>query len=204
MKNNILKINGGKREGSGRKLGTGKFSEPTIVSRLPISQVPMIKDFLAAYQRKKLLESMDTVADFKMPAIDLTSIALPLFSSKVPAGFPSPAEEHIEKRLDPNDFLIDQKDATFFVTIQGYSMIDVGLMPNDVAVIDRSKIATIGDIVLALVDGEYTIKILNRKKDGTPRLLPANNTGAFAPIEIKDGMTFEVWGVVISSFRRFK
>jgi DNA polymerase V len=127
-----------------------------------------------------------------------------LFSSKVPAGFPSPAEEHIEKRLDPNDFLIDQKDATFFVTIQGYSMIDVGLMPNDVAVIDRSKIATIGDIVLALVDGEYTIKILNRKKDGTPRLLPANNTGAFAPIEIKDGMTFEVWGVVISSFRRFK
>jgi DNA polymerase V len=83
-------------------------------------------------------------------------------------------------------------------------MIDVGLMPNDVAVIDRSKIATIGDIVLALVDGEYTIKILNRKKDGTPRLLPANNAGAFAPIEIKDGMTFEVWGVVISSFRRFK
>lgn len=204
MKDNILKINGGKREGAGRKLGTGKFSEPTIVSRLPISQVPMIKDFLAAYQRKKMLESMDTVADFKMPAIDLRSIALPLFSSKVPAGFPSPAEEHIEKRLDPNDFLIDQKDATFFVTIQGYSMIDVGLMPNDVAVIDRSKIATIGDIVLALVDGEYTIKILNRKKDGTPRLLPANNTGAFAPIEIKDGMTFEVWGVVISSFRRFK
>lgn len=204
MKDNILKINGGKREGAGRKLGTGKFSEPTIVSRLPISQVPMIKDFLAAYQRKKMLESMDTLADFKMPAIDLRSIALPLFSSKVPAGFPSPAEEHIEKRLDPNDFLIDQKDATFFVTIQGYSMIDVGLMPNDVAVIDRSKIATIGDIVLALVDGEYTIKILNRKKDGTPRLLPANNTGAFAPIEIKDGMTFEVWGVVISSFRRFK
>lgn len=204
MKDNILKINGGKREGAGRKLGTGKFSEPTIVSRLPISQVPMIKDFLAAYQRKKMLESMDTVADFKMPAIDLRSIALPLFLSKVPAGFPSPAEEHIEKRLDPNDFLIDQKDATFFVTIQGYSMIDVGLMPNDVAVIDRSKIATIGDIVLALVDGEYTIKILNRKKDGTPRLLPANNTGAFAPIEIKDGMTFEVWGVVISSFRRFK
>jgi DNA polymerase V len=204
MRDSILKINGGKREGAGRKLGTGKFSEPTIVSRLPISQVPMIKDFLAAYQHKKLLESMDTVADFKMPVIDLTSIALPLFSSKVPAGFPSPAEEHIEKRLDPNDFLIDQKDATFFVTIQGYSMIDVGLMPNDVAVIDRSKIATIGDIVLALVDGEYTIKILNRKKDGTPRLLPANNTGAFAPIEIKDGMTFEVWGVVISSFRRFK
>ena len=159
---------------------------------------------MAAYQRKKLLENIDTVADFTLPAIDLTSIALPLFSSKVPAGFPSPAEEHVEKRLDPSEFLIDHKEATFFVTVQGYSMIDVGLMPNDIAVIDRSKIASIGDIVVALVDGEFTIKILNRKKDGTPRLLPANSSGAFAPIEIKEGMAFEVWGVVISSFRRFK
>ena len=83
-------------------------------------------------------------------------------------------------------------------------MIDVGLMPGDIAVVDRSKIASIGDIVLALVDGEYTIKVMNRKKDGTPRLLPANSTGAFHPIEIKDGMAFEIWGVVISSFRRFK
>ena len=139
-----------------------------------------------------------------MPTLDSKSINLPLFSSKVPAGFPSPAEEHVEKRLDPSEFLIDQKDATFFVTIQGYSMIDVGLMPGDIAVIDRSKIASIGDIVLALIDGEYTIKVMNRKKDGTPRLLPANSTGAFAPIEIKDGMAFEIWGVVISSFRRFK
>ena len=139
-----------------------------------------------------------------MPTLDSKSINLSLFSSKVPAGFPSPAEEHVEKRLDPSEFLIDQIDATFFVTIQGYSMIDVGLMPGDIAVIDRSKLASIGDIVLALIDGEYTIKVMNRKKDGTPRLLPANSTGAFAPIEIKDGMAFEIWGVVISSFRRFK
>ena len=204
MRENIVKINGGKRKGAGRKLGTGKFNEPTVVARLPISQAPIVKDFLAAYQRKKLLENIDTVADFILPAIDLTSIALPLFSSKVPAGLPSPAEEHVEKRLDPSEFLIDHKEATFFVTVQGYSMIDVGLMPNDIAVIDRSKIASIGDIVVALVDGEFTIKILNRKKDGMPRLLPANSSGAFAPIEIKEGMAFEVWGVVISSFRRFK
>ena len=50
----------------------------------------------------------------------------------------------------------------------------------------------------------FSIKVMNRKKDGTPRLLPANSAGAFAPIEIKDGMAFEIWGVVISSFRRFK
>lgn len=204
MKDNIIKLNGGKREGAGRKVGTGKFKEPTLVVRLPVSQAPIVKDFLAAYQRKKVLASVDKVNDFMSPAHNLKALKLPLFSSKVPAGFPSPAEEHIEKRLDPNDFLIDQKEATFFVTIQGYSMIDVGLMPGDIAVIDRSKIAAVGDIVLALVDGEYTIKVLNRKKNSAPRLLPANNSGAFAPIEITEGMTFEVWGVVTGSFRRFK
>lgn len=203
MKDNIVKINGGKREGAGRKFGTGKFNEPTVVARLPISQAPIIKDFLAAYQQKKMLEKVNATPDFMLPALDLKSMALPLFSSKVPAGFPSPAEEHVEKRLDPSEFLIDQKDATFFVTVQGYSMIEVGLMPNDIAVIDRSKIASIGDIVLALIDGEFTIKILNRKKDGSPRLLPANSSSAYNPIEIKEGMTFEVWGVVTGSFRRF-
>lgn len=199
---------GGKREGAGRKLGTGKFSEPTTVVRLPASQVPVVKDFLSAYQRKqqdkKLANDLDAVGDISLPVLDAAPIKLPLFSSKVPAGFPSPAEEHVEKRLDPSEFLIDQKDATFFVTIQGYSMIDVGLLPGDKAVVDRSKIATIGDIVLAIVDNEFTIKTLNRKKDGTPRLLPANSTGAFAPIEIKEGMNFEIWGVVTGSFRRFK
>lgn len=195
---------GGKREGAGRKLGSGKFAEATTVVRLPASQVPVVKDFLAAYQRKKLLSDLDVVGDMSLPSLDSQPIKLPLFLSKVPAGFPSPAEEHVEKRLDPSEFLIDQKDATFFVTIQGYSMIDVGLLPGDKAVVDRSKIATIGDIVLAIVDNEFTIKTLNRKKDGTPRLLPANSTGAFAPIEIKEGMNFEIWGVVTGSFRRFK
>ena len=200
----IVNTLGGKRKGAGRKLGTGKFAEATTVVRLPASQLPVVKDFLVAYQRKKLLVNLDVVGEISLPALNSQPIHLPLFSSKVPAGFPSPAEEHVEKRLDPSEFLIDQIDATFFVTIQGYSMIDVGLMPGDIAVIDRSKLASIGDIVLALVDGEYTIKVMNRKKDGTPRLLPANSTGAFAPIEIKDGMAFEIWGVVISSFRRFK
>jgi DNA polymerase V len=127
-----------------------------------------------------------------------------MFSSKVSAGFPSPADDHIEKRLDPNDFLIDQKDATFFVTIQGQSMIDVGLLPGDKAVVDRSKKVNIGDIVLAVVDGEFTIKTLTRSQDGNARLLPANSSGAYSPIEIKDGVSFEVWGVVIGSFRRFR
>jgi DNA polymerase V len=203
-----VNLRGGKRESAGRKFGTGKFKETTTVVRLPASQLPAVKDFLAAYQRKKLAAdlaaNLDVVGDIVLPMLDVIPIKLPLFSSKVPAGFPSPAEEHVEKRLDPSEFLIDQKDATFFVTIQGYSMMDVGLLPGDKAVIDRSKLASIGDIVLAVIYGEFTIKTLARKKDGTPRLLPANSTGAFNPIEIKEGMDFEIWGVVTGSFRRFK
>ena len=199
-----VNLRGGKRESAGRKLGTGKFKEATTVVRMPTSQLPVVKDFLAAYQRKKLSADLDVVGDIALPTLNTTPIKLPLFLSKVAAGFPSPAEEHVEKRLDPSEFLIDQKDATFFVTIQGYSMMDVGLLPGDKAVVDRSKLASIGDIVLAIIDGEFTIKTLNRKKDGTPRLLPANSTGAFSPIEIKEGMDFEIWGVVTGSFRRFK
>lgn len=193
---------GGIRTGAGRKVGTGKFGEATSVLRIPNSQAPVIKDFLAAYQRKKLMTDIDAVTDFEWPTLHAAAIRLPLYSSKVSAGFPSPAEEHVEKRLDPSEFLIDQKEATFFVTIQGFSMIDVGLLPGDKAVVDRSKQASIGDIVLAVLDGEFTIKTLSRTKDGAVRLLPANKD--YSPIEITEEMNFDIWGVVTGSFRRFK
>lgn len=191
------------RVGGGRKVGTGKFREPTSILRIPTSQAPVIKDFLAAYQRKRLTSDLDAITEIELPALNVRSIKLPLYSSKVSAGFPSPAEDHVEKRLDPSEFLIDQKDATFFVTIQGFSMIDVGLLPNDKAVVDRSKKPSMGNIVLAVVDGEFTIKILSRNKAGMVRLMPANALGTYAPIEITEGMNFEIWGVVTGSFRRF-
>ncbi len=202
--NKSISTRGGKRPDAGRKVGSGKFNEPTTPVRIPTSQAPIIQDFLAAYQRKKLIANLDSVGEFELPAFNMQPIKLPLYSSKVSAGFPSPAEEHVEKRLDPSEFLIDQKDATFFVTIQGYSMMDVGLLPNDKAVVDRSRIASIGDIVLVVIDSEFTIKTLSRNKDGGIRLLPANSTGAYSPIDITESMNFEVWGVVTGSFRRFK
>ncbi len=198
------KRSGGNRKGAGRAVGTGKFGEDTIVMRIPVSQKPVIADFLSAYHRKHCSVTTDEVTDIVQPTAMLSKIKRPLFLSKVSAGFPSPAEEHVEKRLDPNEFLIDQADATYFVTIQGQSMIDVGLMPGDKAVVDKSKNPAIGDIVMAMVDGNFTVKTLSRGKDGSPRLLPANSSGAYPVIEIKEGMQFEVWGVVTGSFRRFK
>ena len=135
--------------------------------------------------------------------LESRQLNIPMVTSKVAAGFPSPAEEHVEKRLDPSDYLVDQEDATFFVTIQGESMIDVGLMPGDIAVVDKSKEPKPGNIVVAIVDGEFTVKILRRHR-GKPLLLPANASGQYLPIQINEESDFYIWGVVTGSFRRFK
>ncbi|MFD0930508.1 LexA family protein [Methylophilus glucosoxydans] len=198
---------GGKRPGAGRNPGAGLYQEATTGMRVPASQQAAIRQLLASYGRKQRQpspDSLDNPQSFAQPARDTSGIALPLFQSKVAAGFPSPADDHIEQRLDPNEYLIDQADTTFFVTIQGESMIEVGLMPGDKAVVDKNKQAVMGDIVLAMIDGEFTIKTLSRQKNGKPQLLPANASGKYRPILIEDGMQFEIWGVVIGSFRRFR
>ena len=190
------------KPGQGRKVGTGKFGEATEVLRVPSSQKAVISDFLQAYQRKQQKHQVDAIGEIVLPALDTKRTYLPLFGSKVPAGFPSPADDHLEKCLDANEFLIDQQDSTFFVTIQVESMLNAGLLSGDKAVVDRSKQPKVGNIVMAVVDGEFTIKTLGKAKNGMPRLLPANP--AFPVIEIKEGMQFEIWGVVTGSFRRFK
>lgn len=203
-KKSTTKRAGGKREGAGRKPGTGLYKEPTTVMRVPSSQKVVIRDFLSAYAKKQAAQGLDGIKEFALPDLTAEALAIPLFNSKVPAGLPSPADDHVEKRMDPNSFLIDAVDSTFFVTIQGESMLEAGLMPEDKAVVDRAKTAVIGDIVLAMVDGEFTIKTLAKQKNGDPRLLPANSSGAYHPIDIKGTMQFEIWGVVTGSFRRFR
>ncbi len=201
---------GGKRENAGRPAGQGKFGEPTAVMRIPQSQTAMIKSFLEALQRKRANAAGENaiteieVDEFFTPAISEQPTLLPLFATKVAAGFPSPADDHVEKRLDISEFMIDHAASTFFVTIKGDSMIDVGLLPGDKVVVDRSKTPGIGDIVLAVVDREFTIKILDHGANKMPRLLPANSTGAYKPIYIRPDTQFEIFGVVIGSFRRFK
>jgi len=211
MENTIIMSNrGGKRENAGRPRGQGKFGEPTEVMRIPQSQTATVRSFLEALQRKKSEEDGDNavtgveVDEFFTPAINEQPTLLPLFSTKVAAGFPSPADDHVEKQLDVSEFLIDHAASTFFVTIKGDSMIDVGLLPGDKVVVDRSKTPNIGDIVLAVVDREFTIKILDHGANKMPRLLPANSTGAYKPIYIRPDTQFEIFGVVIGSFRRFK
>lgn len=191
---------GGKREGAGRKPGSA-FNEPTIPIRVPVSQEPVIRDFVEAFKRKKQNEDMANVASVEQPALLPNTVELPLFSTKVAAGYPSSADDHVDRGLDLNDYLISRADATFFVKITGTSMIDAGIFEGDIAVVDRARLASIGDIVLAVIDGEFTIKILNQSEDGKPVLLPANPV--FSPIEILEGMQFEIWGVVTGTVRKF-
>jgi DNA polymerase V len=187
MNDETKKIKGGKRPGAGRKSGSTTSLEKTIVVRIPVSQKPVVSDLMAAYAKKRqasqLKQNLDQVSNFALPAA---------------------ADDHIEDRLDPNAYLIDQADTTFFVTIQGESMVEAGLIPGDKAVVDRGKQAVVGDIVLAMIDGEFTIKILAKQKNGNPKLLPANASGKYTPILIEPPMQFEVWGVVTGSFRRFR
>lgn len=192
---------GGKRIGAGRKPWS-PFKESTVPLRVPESQEPVIRDFLEAFKRKKELEQLRNVTSIVKPLEIPRILELPLYSTKVAAGFPSPADDHVEKRLDLNDYLISEAEATFFIRIKGDSMIEAGIFDNDVVVVDKSKRAKVGDIVLAEVDGEFTIKSLAKSKQGLPRLLPANPK--FSHIEINEGQQFQILGVVTGSVRKFK
>lgn len=119
---------------------------------------------------------------------------LPLFLSKIRAGFPSPADDFLDKKLDLNEFLIKHPTSTFFVKVKGDSMIKAGVNSGDVLVVDRSLEPKDKKIVVAVVNGEFTVKRVSKRRD---KLLLISENDNYAPLEIKEGTDFEVWGVVI-------
>ena len=124
------------------------------------------------------------------------SIKLPLYSYKISAGFPSPADDHLEKTLDLNSHLIKHPAATFFVRVNGDSMINAGIHDNDILIVDRSLKPSHGKIVIAVVDGQMTVKRLY-KQSGKLILMPENKN--FKPIEVTEDMSIEIWGVVVTA-----
>ena len=123
----------------------------------------------------------------------MNKLNIPLFMSRVQAGFPSPADDYIEQGLDLNDYLIKRPTATFFMKVAGDSMKDAGINNDDILIVDRSLAATHNSIVVAVVNSEYTVKRLQKIKEKI-FLMPENKK--YPVIEIKDGMDFEIWGVV--------
>jgi len=120
-------------------------------------------------------------------------LRLPLYLASVAAGFPSPADDFIDKKLDLNEFLINHPAATFFVRVSGDSMRDAGLNDGDILVVDRALDPGGGKIVVAALDGELTVKRI-RKQNGKLFLAPENPE--FEPIEVGEEACFEIWGVV--------
>ena len=122
-----------------------------------------------------------------------TSLKLPLVSASVEAGFPSPADDHLERGIDLNEELIRNPAATFLVRVQGESMRDAGIHSGDTLIVDKSVTPADRQIVVAMIDGEFTVKRL-RKVNGRVFLEAANT--AFDPIEVGEDQELTIWGSV--------
>lgn len=135
-----------------------------------------------------------------LPAIGTQPVRLPLFGSKVQAGFPSPADDYVQGRLSLDEHLIQHKEATFFVRAIGNSMTGAGIFDGDLLVVDKSLNPSSGSIVIAVVDGDLTVKRFVKRNGNV--ILKAENP-AYKDIELQDGQELVVWGVVTSTVKKF-
>lgn len=154
----------------GRPKGTGKFGETTKLIRIPVSMVDRIESF-----------------------IKQKTLAFPLYSDHVQAGYPSPCDDSPVEIIDLGSYLIPNPASAFIVRVSGESMIGAGIYPDDLLIVDKSIQATNGDVVIAIVDGEFTVKRLFIT-DTKVQLRPENER--FPIITFKDESEMEIWGVV--------
>ena len=144
---------------------------------------------------------MHSEFDFSHPVLlASTPFMLPLAWGKVCAGFPSPAEDFAVKRIDLTEILVTHPQATFLLRVSGESMKDAGIFDGDMLVVDKAIKPRHGHIVVAVVDGEFTVKYFYQRA-GWVKLRAANVT--FPDITPRDGQTLEIWGVVTCSIKRF-
>ena len=191
---------GGTRPGAGRKKGSSVYGESTKAIRVPESMISQVKSMLRLRQQQfkdiqseSNLLSTSIFTSLAFPAEQLSKAMIPLFSGKVAAGFPSPADDYIEKTLDLNELLIQKPVATFFVRAEGESMLGAGIHPDDILVVDRSINPTVGKVVICALNGELTVKRL--KSIGKEIVLGAENP-AYPDIIVQEDIELMVWGVV--------
>jgi len=171
------------------------FNEPSRQVRIPLSQVDTVVSFLAAYKDDSAKASNPRAMVSGPPPMPLTA-----YVSKVPAGFPSPAQDY-EEELDLNSLLIIQghTEATFILRVTGHSMIGCGIFDGDEIIVDRALKAKEGSVVVAVVNGDMTIKRLVFDK-GLP-VLKAENPH-FADRKFAEGEELSIWGVVTRVLHR--
>jgi DNA polymerase V len=160
------------------------------VVRLPVKLADMVRNLAAANNRGDVAVFLDVESR--------TAQRVPMMAWSAACGFPSPAEDYVDRPLDFNELLIEHPAATFAIRIEGESMTGAGIFPGDIAVVDRAREPVNGSVILALVDGAFTVKRY-RVKDGAVWLQAENP--AFGDMLIADGQTLEVWGVITRSIR---
>jgi DNA polymerase V len=189
-------VRGGKRIGAGRPKGTGKYGETTKTVRLPESKIVDIQSWLQEQKRAGLSESIEAIY-----LCDVSSkLELPLYLCPAAAGFPSPAEDHLDSKVDLNALVVHSPASTYFLRASGNSMIGASINDGDLMVVDRSLEAVHDDIVIAVVNGEITVKRLHYKgKDIC--LVPENSN--YETIAITENSEFHIWGVVTDVLHSF-
>ena len=133
-----------------------------------------------------------------------TPLPLPYADMGIQAGFPSPAQDYIDKSLDFNRELIEHPSATFYAKVVGSSMIDAGISDGDIVVIDRAVEPEQDDIVVVFIDGEFTIKYIDFSELRQRRIWLRPGNPKYAPIKVSADEDFRVWGVVVKVIKSFR
>lgn len=192
---------GGKRPNSGPKLSMSPFGEKTALVRVPVSIEPELITYLASYKDSVQKRSATPIfKEYLQATLYPPSLSRPIYSGKVAAGqsrFPSPAQDYEQEELDLNKHLVKNPPATFYYNVgNAYdSMIDVGILPNALLIVDRSITPKSSHIVLAVVEGEEVVKRLYKWRN-TIELRSENKQKNYAPIVFNDGDELLIEGVV--------
>jgi DNA polymerase V len=192
------KTHGGKRSGAGRQ---SYFGETTKVMRIPASQITIIKDYLqiiADESDKTLLGDIRFLPKSNTPSC----LSLPLYADTIAAGFPSPAEDYIDHPLDLHDYFIKHPASTFYARAVGDSMNLAGIFKDSILAIDKSLEARNGNLVIAVINNEFTVKRFYSRA-GIMELRPESDNPSYKPIRFEtDNTDIIMWGVVVGVFNK--
>jgi len=182
---------GGCRAGAGRK----RAKEPTVTVRVPVSSKEAVMQWILQLKAAAPIQPVrvPTWMEISPLAPQTAPRSFPLMSHSVCAGFPSPADDYVEKRIDLNEELIQHRKATFFLRVSGHSMINAGIDDGDELIVDCAIIPEHNRIIVAAVDGELTVKRFYRR-NGIVKLTAENPD--YPDIEFRSEQEMMIWGVV--------